>query len=579
MENKTAIFCTSNNIYIPKCCVALLSVKKFNPEYDFYVFTSSISNDHAQLCDRLNIKYIILDLQAYFYQEWRYPRECFYHFKCPELLYNMGYKYSIFIDGDIYCNNKIEIEWSSLCHIGGVSYTSCETFLKNIDDFEYIKKVFDITIDIHSQNHIQAGVIFYNNKNLIDFDFFNKMVYLYNTSIINNCPRKGDDSLIALGILYYIGLNVKYFPKKYNFIVRNDNNINMPYHTGHQQLINSCVFFHCIKYKPWNPDPTNNLNVSKISQTIQVYPLYIYKYFVEKWREVMINEFKQSEIKSFFPIFYKNIKKSKDVLFYWFLAPIPNFGDCITPYIVNKICNFEPEKSINPITNKDSIVLMATGSIMRLSNVNTFIWGSGIRDIKQNIKASKLIRAVRGPLTRKRLLEINCECPPIYGDPGLILPLIYSPIVEKIYSLGFMPHISQYSKVYNMYKDEKDIIIIDLRTSDIESVINKMLTCKKIVSSSLHGIIVSNAYDIPVKWIKYDDNIQGDDTKYYDYFNSIDRPNETFINAVGYKKLSINVLLNKTNSYKIKFNINKFIDSSFFDLKKNIIKKYIRYQL
>jgi hypothetical protein len=234
---------------------------------------------------------------------------------------------------------------------------------------------------------------------------------------------------------------------------------------------------------------------------------------------------------------------------------------------------------VNP-TKIGKGVILSTGSIMRLSNENTIIWGSGIRDRYQDIKPAKLVRAVRGPLTRKRLIEIKCECPPIYGDPGLLLPLVYNrKNPEKKYKLGLTPHMTHYEKIYDMYKNDKNVCVIDLRTSNIEGVIDEIVSCDKIASSSLHGIIVSNAYNIPVKWIKFDDNIQGDDTKFYDHFLAIGQENETYIDAMVYKKLSINDMINKIKLYDININIEKLIESSILDFKKGNIKKYIRYNL
>ena len=51
-------------------------------------------------------------------------------------------------------------------------------------------------------------------------------------------------------------------------------------------------------------------------------------------------------------------------------------------------------------------------------------------------------------------------------------------------------------------------------------IINEILSCERIVSSSLHGLITAQSYDIPCFWFKQN-YIPGDDIKFYDYFESV----------------------------------------------------------
>jgi len=521
--------------------------------------THNPSVKHQELCKNFNIKFVLINLAKYFYKEWNYPRECYYHFKAPELFYKMGYEYSIFFDGDVCCNNRVTIDFKEIVHIGGVGHVVCKKFLQNIDDFNVIKSKFKIKDDSNfNRRHTQAGIIFYNNKNLSQFKYFEKATKLYDRSIKYGIPRKGDDSLLALIIGMYKNLHVKYLISHYNYMHKTDSKA---YLTNHQHLIQRCVFYHMTKCKPWIIH--------------KKYPNYVYKYFIHKWRETMINNFSQLEIKEYYPQFYKrNLVNINRINCYWYKTSVLNFGDYITPYMMKKICNITVKKPINPLKTKQ-VVLLSTGSIMRLCRNSTIVWGSGIRDKNQNIKKG-MIRSVRGPLTRKRLISIGCECPPIYGDPALLLPKIYKPKVVKKYKLGIVPHFTQYTKVSKMYSNS-DATVIDLRTDDVENIVDKMLECEKIVSSSLHGIVVANAYSIPVRWIKFDNSIKGDDTKYYDHYHSIGRDKEIPINAMDYKKISVEHLYNCTVSYDIKINLDKLTEASFFDFDDGTIKKYIRY--
>mgnify|MGYP001769832243 CR=1 FL=1 len=109
----------------------------------------------------------------------------------------------------------------------------------------------------------------------------------------------------------------------------------------------------------------------------------------------------------------------------------------------------------------------------------------------------------------------------------------------------------------------------------MEAVIDKILSCRHIVSSSLHGIITANAYGIPVRWIQFDTNVFGDNTKYYDHFASIGRPTETFIDALNYKKVPVDDLVDDIQPYEIKIDYEKLLDASVFH--NGDISRYIRY--
>lgn len=61
---------------------------------------------------------------------------------------------------------------------------------------------------------------------------------------------------------------------------------------------------------------------------------------------------------------------------------------------------------------------------------------------------------------------------------------------------------------------------MNLKTKDIEFVVDEIISCEYILSTSLHGVIVAQAYDIPTLWIKHND-INTDGIKFYDYFDSV----------------------------------------------------------
>ena len=163
---------------------------------------------------------------------------------------------------------------------------------------------------------------------------------------------------------------------------------------------------------------------------------------------------------------------------------------------------------------------MAIGSIMKMVTDKSVVWGTGIISKKDRF-AGATFTAVRGPKSRERVLELGYACPEVYGDPGILVPRYFSPEVSKTHSLGIIPHYVDYHTVVDMYKDDPDVQVINLLTNDLEKTTREILSCKRTISSSLHGLIISHAYGIPSVWVKYSDKLSGDNVKFEDYFLSV----------------------------------------------------------
>ena len=550
---KKAVFITCDDKYVSLSIVALKRFQFVNKEYDMYIIGTTFNEKNYVLTKKYDVHLLTINLKNDFINlndrpyGKQYPIECFYHFYAYKLL--LQYDYIVNIEPDIYTNKKLDINFSLINYIAGShNNVAIKKFTPLMNDFKKISSIYK-KYDIN-QLKITGGFRIYNTKNLNKINFYNTIITYYKKCIELKSPRCGDDTLMVMYQMlnkehvYVLEPNFNYLILPKENYIKTDN-------------INKIYFFHfsCFIKKYW-------INTTRIG---------LDKYFYDKFVEFIYNNFDSNFIKQHIPSIYIDITNVKIPFYYYNVDN--NFGDLVTPYFLKKYCN-NNDYILNIKDNYDGKKIISCGSIMRLCNKKTLVYGSGIRDLNQDINDG-IIKIVRGPLTRNRLIDLGYYCPPVYGDPGLLLPLYYKPTISKKYKLGILPHIIHYNKIKNIYNNEKNILIIDLSNPNIEKVIDQILSCHKVISSSLHGLIVSDAYNIPNKWIQFDNNIKGDNTKFLDYFKSVNRKDQSYINNFGYNKLNLDKIIDEIENVNISYNINELSENMFFN--KNGIKNYTKY--
>ena len=170
---------------------------------------------------------------------------------------------------------------------------------------------------------------------------------------------------------------------------------------------------------------------------------------------------------------------------------------------------------------------------------NATIWGSGMITEPQNdldqffhrYPLRKLdIRAVRGPLTREAMIKYGHKCPEVYGDPAILMPLLYQPTIEE--KTNEVLVIPQFAGEKNVRERFSDYPIVSMNTDDYKRVIDAIVSSKKVITSSLHGIILAEAYGVPAVYFKTLER----NLKYKDYYYSTGRYDiklaETFEDAL-----------------------------------------------
>lgn len=192
-----------------------------------------------------------------------------------------------------------------------------------------------------------------------------------------------------------------------------------------------------------------------------------------------------------------------------------NWGDLI-PFLIIKFLSRSNKITYNQvynINNRSQHTILSTGSVFNYSLPTSIVWGTGCIDKEKIGDNPKKIYSVRGPLTRQLLLDKGFECPEIYGDPALFFPIIYNPTPRIItHKIGFVPH-------YIEFENQKHIKLISkLNKLGIKIInpcageykfIDELLSVEKVISSSLHGLIAADAYNIPNAKVNLSNNLIG----------------------------------------------------------------------
>lgn len=199
-----------------------------------------------------------------------------------------------------------------------------------------------------------------------------------------------------------------------------------------------------------------------------------------------------------------------------------NFGDYLSPLIVEmlagrKVAHAEPREAD----------MIAIGSILSrerkarswLFKRPLHIWGSGTDRDSRLFGRHHHYHAVRGAITRSQI--DGPEPSAALGDPGLLVDRLYDgcPVPSRRYRLGIVPH----------FVDQQDARLAPLLAlpstrlidvfSPVAQVVREIRQCEFILSSSMHGLIIADAYGIPNRRIFFSRGIISD-LKFDDYYSA-----------------------------------------------------------
>lgn len=209
-------------------------------------------------------------------------------------------------------------------------------------------------------------------------------------------------------------------------------------------------------------------------------------------------------------------------LYYYREPKLHNFGDVLSLKLVERIVG-EPVAVYQKGEKKQK--LLAIGSIFYFAVDGDVIWGSGINGktlSKSYYRFTHLdIRAVRGPLTRQFLMEnFAIDCPEVYGDPALLIPYLFPEFKRKLnprYETIIIPH---YREISLYPRDQYPNVVYP--TDPWDEIIDKILDSRFVISSSLHGLVVAEAFGIPARMLRVP--AMEYIFKYQDYYCGTNRP-------------------------------------------------------
>jgi pyruvyltransferase len=208
-----------------------------------------------------------------------------------------------------------------------------------------------------------------------------------------------------------------------------------------------------------------------------------------------------------------------------------NFGDFLSRIIVDLMLA-RRGYTLGDETHRP-FHMLAIGSVLHFAADGAVIWGSGVNGkipVEKHTFRMLDVRAVRGPLTREFLTKRGIATPEIYGDPGLLLPTLAPGRFEPVKGGGpaFVPNLNDLAHLDRASLNGMRVI------SPLESwnrCVEAILQHDLILASSLHGLIIAEAYGIPARYVRLseEENL----FKYRDYYAGTGRPDFSFARSVS----------------------------------------------
>jgi hypothetical protein len=214
----------------------------------------------------------------------------------------------------------------------------------------------------------------------------------------------------------------------------------------------------------------------------------------------------------------------KPITAQWCLSD--NLGDALMPWLVSKRAGQWPWYTATGPR------WLLGGSILNWADQDCYVWGAGLADRSHKVNPKAKLLAVRGPESAKIAVACGCDKPLAIGDPALLTPLYTGAPREIVYEVGVFPHYADWRGPVSLYGDAEGVYVGNVLADRLET-IKALNQCAEVVTSSLHVLILCDAYRIPNRYQHFGGEINGDGLKYQDYCESVGRTADTMATAAA----------------------------------------------
>lgn len=172
----------------------------------------------------------------------------------------------------------------------------------------------------------------------------------------------------------------------------------------------------------------------------------------------------------------------------------PNFGDELGPWLLQR-AGFNVARA-----HQDRASLAAVGSILEHlpDDYSGIIWGSGLTEGNPRRFENAHVAALRGHLTRD-LLGVG-EVP--LGDPGLLVSdyLVTENGRDKRPGTATVRHFLHAEEPFSTVPLQESYSVDVTGTPD--EVLGAISKAAQVLTSSLHGLVVADAFGVPAAWYR-----------------------------------------------------------------------------